>query len=260
MQQTSPEIPDGSVAATAAARPLPAWIPLLCALLVIGPYWGLAALSGSSSLESGQFELPPPEMLLYQALGLFVVFGGLSVLLHVFACRRPLKDFNQGEGSLLRDLLEGVGVFALLMMAVMAVNLLLMLLRGETYVSGAVSEIARALASSPLYMAVFLGPVVWLQAAVLEELSRSFLLLRLWQAFPASPQLPAVLLSSILFGLAHIYQGWEAVPAITAIGLILGLYFQRRRRLLPLVIAHGLFDTTVMLIATYFPEMLKAGA
>ncbi len=241
---------------------MPVWVHLLCALLVIGPYYGLAILNGAATLDSGEFELPPPMLLLYQALGLLTIFGGLSLILHVFVCKRPLRDFYAGRGTLLSDLLEGLGVYALLMGSVMVINLLMIGIRGESYVSDAVAEIAAALASDPLYVVIFLGPVVWLQAAILEEVTRAFLLLRLWTALPGQRgEIIGVVISALLFGLAHIYQGWAAVPAITVIGLVLGMYYQRRRRLLPLVIAHGLFDTTVMLIAyaaaTYFPEMLK---
>lgn len=238
---------------------------LACIALVIGPYYGLAILNGVQTMEGVSFELPAPQLLLTQALVLLILFGGLSLVLHRYVCGESLRTFQTGQGTIWQDIAEGFGLFAMLMTAVMLVNLTLWKIRGESYVSSAVGEIATALASDPAYVIVLLGPVVWLQAAVLEEVTRVFMLIRLWRAFPGPrAEILAVIFGALLFGLAHLYQGWEAIPAISAIGLLLGLYYQRRRRILPLVLAHGLFDTTVMLIAwfiaTNYPEMLSSGA
>ena len=50
----------------------------------------------------------------------------------------------------------------------------------------------------------------------------------------------SLVVSSALFGLAHLYQGAAGVVVIAVIGVVFGLAFLWVRNLWPLVIAHGL--------------------
>jgi len=52
----------------------------------------------------------------------------------------------------------------------------------------------------------------------------------------------AILLASALIGLAHLYQGTAGIISIGIKSLIMGFYFYKYRRLLPLIISHGLYD------------------
>jgi membrane protease YdiL (CAAX protease family) len=49
--------------------------------------------------------------------------------------------------------------------------------------------------------------------------------------------------SALLRGTYHLYQGYGGFAGNLVMGLIFGYWFQRTRRVLPLVIAHGLIDT-----------------
>jgi membrane protease YdiL (CAAX protease family) len=53
---------------------------------------------------------------------------------------------------------------------------------------------------------------------------------------------PALLASAVLRGSYHLYQGWGGFFGNAVMGLIFGWWFQRTRRVLPLVIAHFLLD------------------
>ena len=53
----------------------------------------------------------------------------------------------------------------------------------------------------------------------------------------------SLLLSSVLRGLYHLYQGFGAGLGNFAMGVVFGLVWRRFGRLWPLVIAHGLIDT-----------------
>lgn len=55
-------------------------------------------------------------------------------------------------------------------------------------------------------------------------------------------QSKAVLASSVLRGVYHLYQGFGAGLGNVVMGLIFGRYYQRTTRLWPLVIAHALID------------------
>jgi len=89
--------------------------------------------------------------------------------------------------------------------------------------------------------------VVWTAAAVGEEmLFRGFLLDRLAHLLGGSniAWYAAAVLQGVLFGLSHIYQGAVGMWLTGVMGVIFGLAFLLTgRRLLPLILAHGLIDT-----------------
>lgn len=68
--------------------------------------------------------------------------------------------------------------------------------------------------------------------------------------------LEIAILSSLIFGLAHFYQGWREV-AKTAIGgvILAGLYLFTNSLLLPMIV-HALLDLQVSLI--FWPASLGA--
>lgn len=79
----------------------------------------------------------------------------------------------------------------------------------------------------------------------LEEcLVVGYLLLRLRQ-LDVRPW-AALLLSAVLRGSYHLYQGYGGFVGNAVMGLIFGFVFLRWRRLWPLIIAHGLIDTVAL--------------
>ena len=87
-------------------------------------------------------------------------------------------------------------------------------------------------------------PLLLLEAAqngILEEIVVvAYLLTRLRQlGWSDSRALGA---SAVLRGSYHLYQGWGGFFGNLVMGLIFGWWFQRTRRVLPLVIAHSLLD------------------
>ena len=80
------------------------------------------------------------------------------------------------------------------------------------------------------------------QNGFLEEcLVVGYLLLRLAQ-LDVRPW-TALVISAVLRGSYHLYQGYGAFAGNLVMGLVFGLVFLRWRRLWPLVVAHGLIDT-----------------
>jgi membrane protease YdiL (CAAX protease family) len=87
--------------------------------------------------------------------------------------------------------------------------------------------------------------VVWIGVACFEEISRVFLLKRLWSVGRSRTfHWLAILISAVIFGLAHVYQGAAGVVGTGIIGFFLGWIYMRMGRVWPLVIAHALFDST----------------
>lgn len=62
-------------------------------------------------------------------------------------------------------------------------------------------------------------------------------------------------LSSLIFGLNHLYQGYRGVLGTTLVGVLLGmLYYQFGGLLVPMVV-HALIDLRIIFILT--PERLR---
>ena len=53
--------------------------------------------------------------------------------------------------------------------------------------------------------------------------------------------------SALLRGSYHLYQGWGAFVGNVVMGVVFAWYYQRSRRVMPLVIAHTLMDITVFI-------------
>jgi membrane protease YdiL (CAAX protease family) len=88
------------------------------------------------------------------------------------------------------------------------------------------------------------APVLVLAAienAVLEEVIMIGYLFTRWRQIGWSWPL-VIGLSAAIRGTYHLYQGFGGFIGNLAMGLILGLFFLRTRRVMPLVIAHTLLD------------------
>jgi membrane protease YdiL (CAAX protease family) len=92
--------------------------------------------------------------------------------------------------------------------------------------------------------------VVSVGAGIAEELTyRGFLFYYASLWFPHINSLEKALLTSVIFGVAHIYQGWKGVVPTGVSGLILaGLYLLSGNLLLPVVV-HAVVDLRALAIA-----------
>lgn len=89
--------------------------------------------------------------------------------------------------------------------------------------------------------------VVWITAAFLEELIfRGFLLNAIDKLLGSNKWSvwPSVLISAVIFGAVHAYQGITGILITGSIGFIFGVAFIiNGRRLWPLMLMHGIIDT-----------------
>ena len=60
---------------------------------------------------------------------------------------------------------------------------------------------------------------------------------------------PAVLLSSVAFGLGHAYQGPASILSIGLKSVLFGWVFLRTGRIRALIIAHALYDSAQIILA-----------
>jgi membrane protease YdiL (CAAX protease family) len=113
-----------------------------------------------------------------------------------------------------------------------------------------VVELISGVVRDPLLLALWLGPVVWVGVALLEELARAFLLRRLWLAWPGGAGLWGVIvIVSALTGLIHAYQGPAAVVSIGIQSVVLGWVYLRTGRIRALIVGHALYDSVQIVFA-----------
>ena len=109
----------------------------------------------------------------------------------------------------------------------------------------------------PLVFAAYLVVVIWIGAAVGEELlMRGFLLNRLINFCGSEKKgtVVAVLLHAIIFGVLHISQGIPGIISTGIVAIIFAvMYLYNGRKLFPLIIAHGLINS-IGIIAYYVSD------
>lgn len=70
--------------------------------------------------------------------------------------------------------------------------------------------------------------------------------------FLTNKKILPIIVSVIIQSSCHIYEGWFAVFVVSASFFILSLYFSKNKRVMPIIIAHGIMDITSMLAYAKF--------
>lgn len=221
---------------------------LLVLLLAYGlPILGTLAQGPDSVLPESPWELAEA------ALFTTVLVCTLVLSLQIGLLRAPLDALVGPPAPLFADLRRAGLLLLLLFGGAYSVQALVSAMTGgET--PAVLLKLGQACREDPVMLLVMLGPVVWIQAALTEELTRAFLLRRAQALWPGQAgRLGGLLGMSAIFGLAHMYQGLGGMVGTFVIGLILGWAYQRWGRLRPLLLAHGVYDSLVLLALVYAP-------
>lgn len=214
-----------------------AWVQVLAILLGVAPIYAMTIMSHLSRDQPYTLN----EIFFYTT-----VVGGIMIvvllLLLRYLCGERIRDLNLKRGKWWQDAVSGI----VLAMTTFGLHNLLQDPLNRMFprepMSG-LGEFFDGLAQNPWVFALFLGPVLWIGVAGFEELTRVFLLSRLWKIWSAEGwRWFGVVLSAALFGLSHLYQG-PAGMADTAInGLVLAVYYLIFGRVFPMIISHYLYD------------------
>lgn len=186
-----------------------------------------------------------------------LLFGGGSIvivyLLKRYFLKESLTDFNAGKGNWTTDIAWGllltVVYFMLFYVERMTLSRILPF-NSNMELLGLMLDMWE----SPLLLVIWFGPVLWMGIALYEELIRVFLLTSLWKWSELRVwSLLVILLSALIIGLAHWSQGPYGMVTIGIKSLVSGYYFWKKRRLMPLVYAHVLYDglQVGLLLLTY---------
>ena len=192
------------------------------------------------------------ELILYPLL-----FGGGSIilllLLKKYFLKESLKDFNSGTGFLVKDWMWGLALTAIyfIMFYLERVTLMDVLeFRSNEELLGLMLDMRE----KPILVLIWFLPVLWIGIALYEELIRVFMLTSLWKFSDKTFWIIAVIfMTSILVGLTHWSQGSYGIVTVALKSLVACFFFYKFRRLVPLVIAHALYDglQVAMLLITY---------
>jgi membrane protease YdiL (CAAX protease family) len=176
------------------------------------------------------------DFILYATVISLPIIIVLLLLLRYLCGERP-RELNLKPGKWTSDLLAA-GILSVVTLSanVLSNSLLAEVLPAPPNTS--VIDLFRWLSQSPAMLALFLGVLLWIGVAQ-EEITRVFLLSRLWKVCPsAAARWAAVLISASLFGLAHAWQGPTRIVWTGIYGLIMGLYYLRYGRVAPMIISH----------------------
>lgn len=218
-----------------------AWIDIALALLLVGISTVMVRLMSKAITESRfSFLLVLQGIIILLGLRFLLVIRGQSWR-HLGLGGFFLKDF----GRILLILFSCIGVNIVLTTGVAAIDpqLLKQHLNQLQFIANQFSD--EISFTGIAAMMFFVG--------VYEEImARGFLLNRCQIALGS--RWKSILLSSFLFGLGHLYQGWIGVVQTTLFGIVLALFTTYWGTLWPGIFAHALMNTLSLAILAYFTD------
>ena len=192
------------------------------------------------------------ELIVYPLL-----FGGSSIgvlyLLKRFFLKESFAEFNSGKGRWSSDILWGLAlttIYFLLFYVERATLSNILSFNPNMELLGLMLDMRE----NPFLLILWFGPVLWIGIALYEELIRVFILSSLWKISNKQIwSIAVIIISALIIGFAHWSQGSFGVVTIAIKSIVSGLFFYKYRRLLPLIIAHVLYDgiQVAMLLITY---------
>lgn len=148
--------------------------------------------------------------------------------------RRPLRDLGIGIGLAAVIGIPGLGLYA----------------------AGRALGVTVDVQAAALNAAWWTVPVLILAAvqnALLEEvIVVGYLVERLRELRWGTPAIIAA--SALLRGSYHLYQGWGPFVGNVVMGVVFAEYYRRRRRVMPLVVAHTALDVVAFVGYTLLPD------
>jgi membrane protease YdiL (CAAX protease family) len=189
------------------------------------------------------------DMLLYP-----LVIGGVWIIMLLVLYRyysgKRLALLNRRVGVWWKDIVMGIVLSAGLLVLFFLQQHFFNPLFQQQPPPHAIIELLGGLVRNWLLLALWLGPVVWIGVACFEELLRVFMLDLLWDVASSAFSIWLVLiLSAVLFAVAHIYQGTANMIGIFVLAIVYGVFYLKVGRIWPMIIAHGLYDSLQVVMA-----------
>ena len=177
----------------------------------------------------------------------FIIFlvALIAIAIVAFETRAPIRSLGLGRPRSIGQTIL-LGIAAGFVMLFFSKLLLTPIAEAITGIPRDLSAFEDVRGNVPIYLKLM--PRIWLGAAICEEIVfRGFLIGRLEVAFGGPSRIAiaaAVLLSSVLFGFAHTYQGPTGILITGVLGLIFAcVYAYWGRNLWLNIVVHGIYDT-----------------
>jgi membrane protease YdiL (CAAX protease family) len=229
------------------------WRNILAIIIGLGPVYAYVMVSHITT--GGSYTLK--AMLLNP-----LVFGSATIVwigfLYRSFCRKEWRRINRKRGGWWTDILGGIGLAAGLTFIWFLEQATLYRWLPRPAGNPAVMTLLGGLSRNPLLLAVWLGPVVWIGVAAFEEIQRAFTLDLLCDIASKRWQQGLILVfSSVLFGLAHLYQGPAGMVGTFVFAMGMGFYYLAAGRIWPLIIGHALYDSAQIVMGIM--QLRRAG-
>jgi uncharacterized protein len=240
----TPSIEQVPVAPQAPAKPravAPVWHTVI---FVVGTL-ALTGLQAHQQPTLHSMNLPSRVPLYVLMIG-FELFLFTYVWIGLRVSGTKVRDIVGGKWSKAADFWLDVGIALGFWCAVAGMLILMNFLLGknETQIDAVKALVPRSAVEM----------VVWVLLAVTAGFCEEFIfrgyLQRQFLALTGRAEL-AVLFQAIIFGLAHLYQGWKGAVAITVYGALFGMLAAWRKSLRPGMMQHAMQDTFSGLVASY---------
>jgi len=191
---------------------------------------------------------PRPYLdLTYQLLGTF--FALVPVLLALYLLSRDRLDPARNLGIDFRRPAGDAGWGTALAASIGLPGLLLVYAAAQL---GLNAQIVPA-ALQPVWWAIPVLIIAAMQNAILEEvIVVGYLITRLRGLGWRLPYIVAA--SAVLRGSYHLYQGFGAFVGNAVMGVVFALFFLRKGRVMPLIVAHSLLDIAAFVGYTLLPK------
>ncbi|WP_082659177.1 CPBP family intramembrane glutamic endopeptidase [Cellulomonas sp. B6] len=213
----------------------------LVAKLTAGP----PLASQTATLNASQSPRPYLD-LTYQLLSIGFVLVPVALALYLLSAngRSATRRIGLDGRRPLRDL--GIGVALAAVIGIPGLGL---------YAAGRALGVTVDVQAAALNAAWWTVPVLILAAlqnALLEEVVVvGYLMERLRELRWSTPAIIAA--SALLRGSYHLYQGWGPFVGNVVMGVVFAEYYRRRRRVMPLVVAHTVLDVVAFVGYTLLP-------
>jgi len=222
------------------------WRNILAIIIGLGPIF--IYVISSHVTTGGSYTLK--EIFLYP-----LILGTATIvwigILYRFFCGKEWKRLNRRTGIWWTDILGGIGLAAgLTLVWFLEQPTIYRWLPSSAGGNTTIMNLIGGVSRNPLLLAIWLGPVVWIGVAAFEEIQRAFTLDLIADISPKRWQKGLILvLSSLLFGLAHVYQGPAGMIGTFVFAMGMGLYYLATGRIWPLIIGHALYDSAQIIMA-----------
>ena len=207
--------------------------PTQILLIALLPSFGLP-------LRSAEGGLNPAFVFTLSILDTALVVGLIAVLLR--AHHESVREVLLGRARLLREALIGIALIPVVFMIVVLLITVIMIYAPQLHnvARNPLEDMLRSRGDTAIF-----AVVVMVAGGLREEVQRGFIVHRFGQYLGGGAF--GVLFYSVLFGLGHVEQGYDAAIATAVLGAIWGFIYLRRRSIVAPVISHAGFNLAQVL-------------